>query len=248
LAEIAARSGLHKATAFRLLATLCKRSIVMKDPSTGFYRLGLGLVELAEIAKFSTGLVNLARPIMHQIRDELGETVYIAARVGDGRINVEQMDGLHDIRRVVTMGVFTPLYTGTTSRALLAGMPDDELQAYFSRAGTVAKLDLKALARGITTSRRNGFAETENKEAEHGASISAAICGYSNVVLGALTVSTPLGRYTDDVRARTIDVVTTAARNLSRQLGAPAPAEPRVMKRPALRSGSPMPAAGERHF
>jgi DNA-binding IclR family transcriptional regulator len=200
--------------------------MVMKSASTGLYRLGFGLIELAEIARVSTGLVSLARPIMHQIRDELSETVYIAARVGDGRINLEQMEGLHDIRRVVAVGVLTPFYVGTTSLALLAALSDEELKSYFDRTELVsslpnAVLDIDALWREIATIRGNGYAETQNKEAEHGASISAAICGPGNVALGALTVSTPLGRYTDDVRARTIEVVTRAALALSRQLGAP---------------------------
>jgi DNA-binding IclR family transcriptional regulator len=44
--------------------------------------------------------------------------------------------------------------------------------------------------------------------------------GPADEVLGALTVSVPIGRYTAEMRARIIDVVTTAARTLSRQLGA----------------------------
>jgi DNA-binding IclR family transcriptional regulator len=35
-----------------------------------------------------------------------------------------------------------------------------------------------------------------------------------------MTVSIPINRYTDDVRSRTIEVITGAARALSRQLGA----------------------------
>src|SRR5690242_3895651 len=37
LTDIATETGLHKATAFRLLATLCRNGMTMKNPRTGLY-------------------------------------------------------------------------------------------------------------------------------------------------------------------------------------------------------------------
>jgi DNA-binding IclR family transcriptional regulator len=225
LTDVAKLTGLHKATAFRLLATLCHGGMTMKDPTTGTYRLGFGVIALSEVAKVSTGFVNQARPYMRKIRDELNETVYVAVRVGDERISLDQMEGLRDIRRVVTIGKPTPLYVGSTSRVLLAAMPDEEIAAYFSRTTFVppfagAKVDAQTLWRAIAEIRRDGYAETYNKRVAEGASISVAVRGPTHDVLGALTVSIPIGRYTGDVRQRTIEVVTAAAHALSRQLGA----------------------------
>lgn len=226
LTDIAALTGLHKATAFRLLATLCKAGMTMKNPATGLYRLGFHIIALSEVAKTTTGFVAQVRPFMRQIRDELNETVYIAVRVGDERINLDQLEGLRDIRRVVTIGKPTPLYVGSTSRVLLAAMSDAEIAAYFSRTEFIppfpgAKVDAQTLWRAVADTRRTGYAETHNKRIAEGASISATVRGPADEVLGALTVSIPIGRYTDDVRSRTIEVITGSARTLSRQLGAP---------------------------
>jgi DNA-binding IclR family transcriptional regulator len=226
LTDIAALTKLHKATAFRLLATLCKGGMAMKNPATGLYRLGFRVIALSEVAKTSTGFVSQARPFMRRIRDELNETVYIAVRAGDDRISLDQLEGLRDIRRVVAIGKPTPLYVGSTSRVLLAAMADEEIAAYFGRTEFVppfpgAKVDAQTLWRTIADIRRSGYAETHNNRIDEGASISAAVRGPANEVLGALTVSIPIGRYTDDVRSRTIEVVTKAARELSHQLGAP---------------------------
>ena len=226
LTDITAVTGLHKATAFRLLATLCKRGMVMKNPSSGLYRLGFQVIALSEVAKTSTGFVAHARPFMRQIRDELNETVYIAVRVGDERINLDQLEGLRDIRRVVAVGKPSALYVGSTSRVMLAAMPDDEIKAYFARTELVppfpgAQVDEATLWRAIADTRRTGYAETHNKRIAEGASISAAVRGPGGDVVGALTVSIPIHRYTDDVRARTIEVITRAAREFSHQLGSP---------------------------
>jgi DNA-binding IclR family transcriptional regulator len=228
LIDVATATKLHKTTAFRLLATLCGRGMATKNPATGLYRLGFGVIALSEVAKASTDFVSQARPFMRQIRDELNETVYIAVRVGDQRISLDQLEGLRDVRRVVTIGNPTPLYVGSTSRILLAAMPDDEIAAYFDRTEFVppfpgAKVDLPTLRKAIAEIRRDGFAETYNRRVDEGASISAAVRGPANEVVGALTVTIPIGRYIDDVRGRAIEVVTGAALTLSRRLGAPLP-------------------------
>ena|SRR5437868_9539013 len=88
LKEIAAATGLHKATAFRLLAGLCRRGLVIKHGATGAYRLGFKLIGLAEIAKVPGGLVAEALPVMRALRDALDETVYLSVRAGDWRVDL----------------------------------------------------------------------------------------------------------------------------------------------------------------
>ena len=224
LAEIAAITGLHKATAFRLLTTLSRAGMTMKDPNTGVYRLGFELIALSEVAKTSTGFVTQARPFMRQIRDELNETVYVAVRVGDERINVDQLEGIRDFRRVVTLGKPSALYVGSTSHVILATLPDGEIAAYIDRTEFVppfpgARIDAQTLWRAVAETRRNGYAETHNKRIDEGASVSAVVRGLGNQTMGALTVSIPIGRYTPEVRTRTIKAVTQAAGRLSAQLG-----------------------------
>jgi DNA-binding IclR family transcriptional regulator len=225
LTEIAAASGLHKATVFRLLATLSRGGMTMKDPRTGLYRLGFTLIALSEVAKTSTGFVVQARPFMRHIRDDLNETIYIAVRVGDNRINLDQLEGIHDFRRVVTLGKPSPLYVGSTSHVILAALPDEEIAAYFRRTPFVApfpgaKVDADSLWGAIAEVRRTGYAETHNKRIDEGASVSALVRGAGNDTMGALTVSIPIVRYSNGIRARAIAAVTSAAQALSRQLGA----------------------------
>lgn len=224
LTDIATATGLHKATVFRLLATLSRAGMTMKDPRSGLYRLGFGVIAMAEVAKTSTGFVSQARPFMRQIRDELNETVYIAVRVGDDRINLEQLEGIRDFRRVVTLGKPSPLYVGSTSHVILAALPDEQIAAYIERTTFLppfpgAKVGPQVLWRAVSDVRRNGFGETHNKRIDEGASISGAVRGPADDVVGALTVSIPIGRYTAGVRAAAVEAVTKAVRALSLQLG-----------------------------
>lgn len=232
LTDIATATGLHKATAFRLLATLSRAGMTMKDPRSGLYRLGFGVIAMAEVAKTSTGFVSQARPFMRQIRDALNETTYIAVRVGDDRINLEQLEGIRDFRRVVALGKPSPLYVGSTSHVILAALPDEQIAAYIERTAFLppfpgAKVGPQVLWRAVADVRRNGFGETHNKRIDEGASISGAVRGPADDVVGALTVSIPIGRYTAEVRTAAIEVVINAARALSLQLGWRPPTQPR---------------------
>jgi IclR family transcriptional regulator, KDG regulon repressor len=225
LTEVATATGLHKATVFRLLTTLCARGMTIKDPRTGMYRLGFALIALSEVAKTSTGFVAQARPFMRQIRDDLNETVYIAVRVGDDRINLDQLEGIRDFRRVVALGKPSPLYVGSTSHVILAAMSDQEIGAYFDNTNFVppypgAKVDAAILWDVVASVRRNGYAESLNKRLDEGASISALVRGLGNQTMGALTISIPITRYSTTVRSRAIDAVMAATQALSRQLGA----------------------------
>ena len=84
-----------------------------------------------------------------------------------------------------------------------------------------AKVDAQILWRAVAHVRRHGFAETHNKRIDEGASISAAVRGPGDDVVGALTVSIPIRRYSAEVRGQAIEAVIAAARDLSHQLGAP---------------------------
>ena len=61
--EIAASSGVHKSTAFRLVATLEAHGLVEQTEDRGKYRLGVGLLRLAGATTARLDLVQEARPI-----------------------------------------------------------------------------------------------------------------------------------------------------------------------------------------
>src|SRR6476659_2397871 len=60
--EVAAELGVHKSTAFRLLATLEAHRLVDQDGERGRYRLGVGNLRLARATTARLDLVQKARP------------------------------------------------------------------------------------------------------------------------------------------------------------------------------------------
>ena len=83
--EIAAELGVHKSTAFRLVATLEGHRLVEQTVDRGRYRLGVGILRLAGATTARLDLVQEARPICRQLAADTGETVNIAVLVRRAR-------------------------------------------------------------------------------------------------------------------------------------------------------------------
>ena len=73
LAELCPALGLHKSTAHRLMMVLEQHRLVVKNPDTGRYRLGLRLYELGSRAIDGLDLRGKARPYLEKTAEILGE-------------------------------------------------------------------------------------------------------------------------------------------------------------------------------
>ena len=60
--ELSRRLDVHKSTASRLLSTLEAEGLVDRNPETGRYRLGIGLIGLAGLVMLYADLRQVARP------------------------------------------------------------------------------------------------------------------------------------------------------------------------------------------
>lgn len=222
LTEIAARVDLPTATVFRMLSTLERRNLVTRDGDTGKYRLGYKMIEFGDIAKARNDLLDKARPVMAQIRDETNETTYISVRSGHYRIDLEQVEGTMDVRRVVAVGRSRPLFVGCPGKVFLSAFDEAARRKYLDSVRLVddrfGPVDRARLDRELIQIRKNGYAETRNRTGA--GAISAPVLGASGEVLAALTVSTPYVRYTDELRTRILSAVLRGAAAISVSMGA----------------------------
>jgi DNA-binding IclR family transcriptional regulator len=74
LAEIARMLQVEKATCFPMLAELLRVGWLVRHPQRKTYQLGPRLVSIGEAAKGAIDVVDMARPALAQLADELGQT------------------------------------------------------------------------------------------------------------------------------------------------------------------------------
>ena len=224
LTEIVQATRLPKTTVFRVLSNLIERDFCELEPQTGKYSLGFALVRLADIRRRQSNVHDVAIPVMREIRNEVNETVILSVRSEDSRVHIDFVEGLHPMRRMADLGVRAPLYAGAASKVLLAGMDDDEIEAYLSRTKLTAFqnttiTDKTVLWREIRLIRKRGFAESKGELFPGGGALAAPLKDFSGRTIAVMDILTPEHRYTAEHRERCIALLLDGARRASQRLG-----------------------------
>jgi hypothetical protein len=94
LTDIAARTGLLKSSAFRILYTLRELGCVEKPAGNGTYRVTCKVLELSRAAPGRPLLLTLARPYLNRLQDVLQESIWLAELRGRAMILIDvNIDG-----------------------------------------------------------------------------------------------------------------------------------------------------------
>ncbi len=80
--ELSKILNLNKNNVFRLLATLEVKGLVEQDEETGHYKLGMKFLYLEDAYIKGLHFIKYAKPFLRKLRNETGETVYIAVPHG----------------------------------------------------------------------------------------------------------------------------------------------------------------------
>src|SRR5919199_1200048 len=121
--EIAAELGVHKSTAFRLVAVLETRGFVEQLADRGKYRLGFGIVRLAGATAAQLDIAQESRRTCEELAADLGETVNVAILDDDRAVNISQVRGPAALSTHNWVGQATPLHATSSGKVLLAHAP-----------------------------------------------------------------------------------------------------------------------------
>ena len=126
LAELARRSGLPKPTVHRLLAELDQWNVVERTP--GGHRLGMRLFELGQLVPRQQGLRDAAMPVLRDLFEATHETVHLAVLDGAEVVYLIKLEGRNGPAVPSRIGGRMPAYCTGVGKALLAYLPEAELQ------------------------------------------------------------------------------------------------------------------------
>jgi DNA-binding IclR family transcriptional regulator len=221
--EIAAELGVHKSTASRLVAALERRGLVHRLHDRGRYRLGMGLVRLANAVTGQVDLARESRTACERLALTVGETVNVAVFDEGWAVNVSQIRGPAAVASHNWVGERTPLHATSSGKALLAAQPDAVVAAVLARGLTRytdrTVVDPDALRRELDRVRSRGWAATR-EELEVGLNaVAAPVRGPSGAVLAAVSVSGPSYRLVPRSFPEVAGHVVTAAVEIARGLG-----------------------------
>jgi DNA-binding IclR family transcriptional regulator len=128
--EIIERLQLSGPTAHRIIAALERHGFVERERATKRLRLGLALFALGAKAADSTGLRRICRPALLRLAGETGDTVFLMARSGLNAVCVDRQEGTYILDSLTGhVGGQIPLGVGSASEAILAFLPEREVEA-----------------------------------------------------------------------------------------------------------------------
>src|ERR1700758_899338 len=207
LAELCERTGMPRATTYRLAAALEVHRLFARDDE-GRWRLGPAVIELA--ARVNDPLLAAGAAVLPALRETTGESVQLYRREGTSRVCVAALEPAAGLRDTVPVGARLPMTAGSGAKVLLAYSDDATRQAVLPTA--------KFSDRALAEVRRRGWAQSAAERGPGGASLPAPVRDARGTVIPAISVSGPIDRMGRRPGARWAADLLAAADALTRRV------------------------------
>src|ERR1700753_1662168 len=207
LAELCERSGLPRATTYRLAAALEVHRLLARDDE-GRWRLGPRVTHIGR--KVNDPLLAAGTVVLPRLRETTGESVQLYRREGTSRVCVAALEPAAGLRDTVPVGARLPMTAGWGAKVLLAHSDAATREAVLPTAQFTDRV--------LAEVRRRGWAQSVAEREPGVASVSAPVRDRRGVVIAAISVSGPIDRIGRRPGARWAADLLSAAEALTRRL------------------------------
>ncbi|KAA0219304.1 MAG: IclR family transcriptional regulator [Lautropia sp.] len=198
LTELAERVGLPKSTVLRLIGSLVAHGFVQVT-SDGRHQLGSAVLRLAAVYQKTARPEDLIRPVLERLAAASGESASMNIREGELQVCLYRVDSAHALRDHIRAGQCFPLDRGCSAQVLRAA--SGEAGARFDRV----RSEIVVVTHGEVFSGTSGIA--------------VPVFGLNQVLVGALILSGPTSRFTQQAVAQMKRLLVEAGGSLTQQLG-----------------------------
>lgn len=222
--EISDKLGLSKSTVHGIIKTLAYRGFLIQNLDNMKYKLGLKLFELGNAVSNQFNIVEIARPIMKKLVEDLKETVHLVLYEHGEVIYVEKMDGPHTLRIYSQIGKKAPIHCTGVGKAILAFQEEEDIDwllsnndlEKFTQYTLTDKVEIK---KHIQTVRQLGYS-VDDEEIEIGLKcIAAPIFDRYGKAIAAISCSSPKFRLSEERSNEVIQSIKQAAMSISESIG-----------------------------
>lgn len=224
--QVAARLGVAKSTACRMLTALAEGGLLERSRS-GRYRLGLKLFEIGQLAVDRLTLRELALPLLGQLREIVLETVQLAVPMGADVLFVDRMDASPTSAKFHTeLYRRGPGHSSSAAKAMAAFNPGMEraiLAGGFVRHTPFTIVDPDRYRQVLRQVRLDGYAASREEFVLGISSLAAPVLlprGERTVAVAAISVAGPSTRVLGPRKDLMVQTVRRTARQLSAMLAA----------------------------
>jgi IclR family KDG regulon transcriptional repressor len=219
VSEIAQATGLHKATAHRIIMTLLNCGFLERTADGEKFRLGLRLVELGLGALRRLDFRQAAFPYMQQLVERFDETCDLGIFDRGRVLYVEVVHSEHSLTVAARVGRHLPVHCTASGRVLLAFLPPEVVEPILSGplpACTGKTITCPArLREELEATRQRGYG-LDDEEFEVGIrAVSVPIRDIDGNLIAAMSMLGPSNRLTPERIAEIAEALVETANAVS---------------------------------
>lgn len=221
--DVSQQLTMPRSTTYRYLQSLRFSGLLEDDTSSGGFRLGPRILQLARVARKGLGLSEIALPHMRDLAASTGEAVLLTRRSGQQVVCVERVESQHRIRLSYERGHVLPPHAGASAKVLLAWQPLEEIDQLFgslklARYTDRTVTDPNKLRLQLEEIHQAGYAVSDGEVDVGVRGIAAPIFGPERQVVAGISTVGPAFRLDDRLLPRIIEATRHTAETISHRL------------------------------
>ncbi|KAF0805169.1 IclR family transcriptional regulator [Alcanivorax xiamenensis] len=194
--QLSRQAGLDPRIALEILTPLADKGLIEQNLDNEQWRLSPSVMQLARHFLNNDDVLVRIRPLMERLHAETRETVSLFHRAGNKQIVTSVLPSPHPVRYALETGSAFPLYLGAAGKAILAFLPEAEMETLIRNptmtALTAHQPKVSALRKELKGIRQQGFAISNGERVEGASAVAVPIhdgSGYPDTVLGLMMPS-----------------------------------------------------------
>jgi DNA-binding IclR family transcriptional regulator len=226
-AELARETGLARSTLSRLVRFLTARGYLMEQ--RGRYVLGFAAIDLGRRAQHQFDLVDFFYDLLEEVAQVTGETAILTGydESRDCVVCLAQIPSRHGGLRVFeNVGNSYPLRAGATSKAVLAFLPEQQIERVLAAdltpvnptAKIGSKISAKSLRAQIAEIRKKRYVVTSEETFPGVTGVAVPVLTPHGDPIGSIAMAAPLHRMDAKTIARCAEILLDIGRRASARI------------------------------
>ncbi|MGW6333128.1 IclR family transcriptional regulator [Nocardia rhamnosiphila] len=251
-AEIAAAIDAPRSSVHALLSALVDTGL-LQCRARGRYRLGWRVVELSETLRATVDVRSYAAPVLQELAHRYGETAHLAVLERERVLYLDKVPGNHMINvSGARVGASLEPHCSALGKVLLAQREAEEITRHLTaeplrRLTPATIIDPAVLTGELASVRRAGCAFDAGEAASEVHCVAAPIRDEMGVVIAAVSITVPAGRFRP-ARQQFTNAVIAAGNRISRAVAQSTDTVPTERDDPTIAAGAdPMSSASGTH-
>jgi IclR family acetate operon transcriptional repressor len=202
LTDLAQSTGLAPSTAHRLLRTLESRDYLRQDEQRGLWFVGVRAFTVGSAFVRMRDIVAIARPLMRQLVDDVGESANLAVLDNGQPVYLSQIECRQMIRAHALPGARAMPHCSGVGKALLSFLPAERARTILRETGMPALTDktittIRDYMAALETVRAQGYAVDDEEQSPGMRCVAAVIHDEYGDPVAAVSVTGPSARIDD---------------------------------------------------